>query len=65
MALDCNLTLMVGNDRLHNRQAQAGAMLLGGVVRREQPLAFLGRQALAGVGDANLDLVRREAWRRG
>jgi hypothetical protein len=44
---------MVGDDRLHDGQAEAGAVLLGGVVGREEALAFFGREAFAGVGDAS------------
>ena len=42
---------MIAHHRLHDGQPQPGAVLLGGVVGREQALAFFGRQAFAGVRD--------------
>jgi hypothetical protein len=33
--------VVVAHHRLHNRQAETGAVGLGGVVRREQPAALL------------------------
>src|ERR1051326_5727292 len=41
---------MVTDDRLHDRQTQAGAMLLGGVIRSEEALALFSRQPRAGIG---------------
>ena len=43
--------LMIADHRLHDGQAEAGAVALGGVVRREQARAFFAREALAGIGD--------------
>ncbi len=41
---------MVADHRLHNGQSQPSAVLLGGVVRREQPVTFFRREPGAGVG---------------
>src|SRR5712692_1994233 len=46
---DC--AAVVADHRLDNCEAESGAMLLGGVVRREEPRAFLLRKAASGVGD--------------
>src|SRR5579883_1298067 len=40
---------MIAYHGLHDGEAEAGALLFGGVVRREEARAFLGRQPLAGV----------------
>ncbi len=48
---DGNRSSMIAHHRLHNREAQTGAMLFAGVVGSEQPRAFLRREARAGVGD--------------
>ena len=45
---------MIADDRLHDRKAQAGPVLLGGVVGREKPLALLRRQTTAGVGNLQI-----------
>ncbi len=44
LALDRNSPAMIADHRLHDREAEAGAVLLGGVVRSEEPLAFFRRQ---------------------
>ena len=36
---------VIADHRLHDGEAQASAVLLGGVVRREQPFALLARQS--------------------
>ena len=54
-AFDANSAIVIAYHRLHNGESQAGAMLLGGVVRREEALAFFGGHSRAGVGDAKLD----------
>ena len=46
--------MVVGDDGLHNGQSETGAVLLGGVVGREQALALLGGEAGTGVDDAQL-----------
>src|SRR5512147_2430437 len=48
LALYGDPAVVVADHRLHDRQSEAGTMLFGGVVRSEQPLAFLFRQPLAG-----------------
>ena len=49
------LAAVVAHHRLHDRQAQSGAVLLGGVVGREQALAFFLGQPVAGIGDLELN----------
>src|SRR5215469_16554323 len=44
-------TSMIADHGLDNRQAESSAVLLGGVVGSEEPLAFLFGEAGAGVGD--------------
>src|SRR2546426_10212635 len=48
-AVDPDLARVIGDDRLHDGEAEAGAVLLGRVVRREQSLTLLVGQAFAGV----------------
>ena len=55
---------MVCNHRLHNREAEPGAMLLGCVVGREEPPAFFRRYATAGVGNAKLHLAQERFCRK-
>src|ERR1700736_4935558 len=50
LAFPRNPPSMIADNGLHDRQAQAGAVLLGGVVRRKQALALLPGEAGAGVG---------------
>jgi len=45
---------MIGNDRLHDRQAQAGSVLLGRVVGREQTPGLLLGHSLPGVGQLDM-----------
>ena len=54
---------MIAHHRLHDREAQAGAMPLARVIGSEQARAFLRRQARAGVGDfeAHRTVVLRRA----
>src|SRR5262249_46548123 len=54
ITVDPELPSVIGDDRLHNRQAEASPVLLGRVVRREQSSSFLFAQALAGIGHVNL-----------
>src|SRR5260370_13572642 len=49
-AADANLSFMVADHRLHNGQSQPSAVLLGGVVRREQPGTFFRPEPGARVG---------------
>src|SRR4051812_3520101 len=49
---------MVAYDRLHNRETEAGAMLLAGVVGRENARALFGSEASAGIGDLYSDAIR-------
>ena len=51
------VAVMVADDRLHDGQAQAGALLLRRVVRGEEARALFGRQAFAGVGNFDADGV--------
>src|SRR3989454_10266255 len=51
LALDRDLAAMIAHHRLHDGEAQPGSVLLGGVVRSEQALALLLRQARPGIGD--------------
>src|SRR5712692_240090 len=50
---------MIGDDGLHNRQAQAGAVLFGRVVRREQALALLVSEPFSGIGDVQVHTAAR------
>src|SRR2546429_9185879 len=51
LAFDRDRSAMIADDRLHNRQAESCTVLLGRVVRSEETLTFLGREAGAGIGD--------------
>src|SRR5579884_3131083 len=46
---------VIAHHRLHDGQAEPGAVLLTRVIRSEQPFAFLGREAGAGVAHLQLD----------
>ncbi len=62
LAFNRNASAVVAYDRLHDRKAQPGAVLLRRVVRREKPLALFRRQSAAGVGNLEFHvaiLVRR------
>ena len=55
MTVDPDLSCVVSHDRLDDRQAEAGAMLLCRVVGREQAAAFVLAEALAAIGDVDAD----------
>ena len=48
---------MIADDGLDDGEAEAGAELFGGVVRRKEARAFFGREALAGVGDFDAHII--------
>src|SRR5215212_4548715 len=50
-----DLAAVLGDDMRADRQAQAGALRLGGVERLEQVRVMLGRDADTGVGDLDDD----------
>ena len=50
-ALDGDFPAVVADHRLHDRQSEAGSVLLGRVIRSEEPRALFRRQAGAGIGD--------------
>src|SRR5690349_2222729 len=54
-----NVAVMVADYRLNDGKAQAGAHLLGRVIRSEEALAFLRSEAFAGIRDfdANVAVV--------
>ena len=52
-----DLSVVIAHHALYDRQAESGSVLLGGVVRREEPGAFLFGQSLAGVRNREPDAV--------
>src|SRR5580692_4637266 len=58
IVLDMNRAAMLCHDASGDGQAQAGSAVFGGEVRKEKFVFVLWRDALAGVGHANLDGFR-------
>src|SRR5205823_14108838 len=50
-ALDPDLARVIRDDRLDDREAEPGPVLLGRVVRSEQALALFGGQPVAAIAD--------------
>src|SRR5216684_4120907 len=56
-AFDGNLAAVIAHYRLHNRQPETRAMLLGRVIRSEQAAAFFLGQTGAGIGDRDFNSI--------
>src|SRR6266851_7052215 len=56
VAGDADRSVVIADHRLHDGKTEAGAQLLGGVVRREQARAFFRREPIAVVRDLDADV---------